>query len=164
MPIVSRGLSSVQPSAGGTVLVMERAIDDQGRVWIRGRRRVASEAQAIAEMDAYDWAPQLMDREELDAVKFVRAGNSPDSFARADLTASALSKRLTVRFMGQQLRDDQPFMLELADWLSGELVADVAAFMGTSEGRAQVMIDRATDLAGVRTTLDTDDDRTEKLG
>ena len=163
MPIVTREFSSVQPSAAGTVLVMERAIDDKGREWMRGRRRVASEAQAITEMNAYDWTPQLKARETLDVVTFVRAGNSPASFTRSDLTAAELSERLTIHFMGQVLEDDKPFMLEFADWLSGQLVADVAAFMGTSKARAQPYIDRATDLVSVRTKLDTDDGRTEKL-
>ncbi len=85
MPIVSRQLSSVQPSAAGTVLVMERAIDDQGRVWKRGRRRVVSEAQAIIEMDAYDWTPQLKAADFADLLVWTQAPvkNDPGTF---DLT------------------------------------------------------------------------------
>ena len=163
MPIVSRSLSSVQPSAAGTVLVMERAVDDKGRAWIRGRRRVASEAQAITEMNAYDWTPLLREREELDAVKFVRGGGDPGAFNRSDLTAGQLAKRLIVRFMRQRFDDDRPFMMRFAQWLSARPAGQVAIYLGVSQARAQAMIDRASDLAGIETTLDADDGRVEKL-
>ncbi len=92
MPIVSRSLSSVQPSAGGTVLVMEEAIDALGRSppWIRGRRRSANEAQAIIEMDAYDWTPQLKDADFADLLVWVQAPakNDPGTF---DLTGRDIS-------------------------------------------------------------------------
>lgn len=163
MPIVSRNLASVQQSGGGTVLVLERAIDNQGREWIHGRRRVANEAQAITEMDARDWTSQLQEREELDAVKFVQAGGDPDAFIRFDLTASQLARLLIIRFMRQRLDDDKSFMLRFAQWLVSKTATQVARFLDVSVARAQAMIDRASDLVGIRMTLDTDDGRVEKL-
>ena len=97
------------------------------------------------------------------AATFVRAGGNPDSFARSEMTDVQLRRRLTIRFMRQRLDDDKPFMLRFAQWLSARTAVQVASFLGVSQARAQAMIGRASGLAGIKTTLDADDGRTEKL-
>lgn len=163
MPIVSRRLSYIQARADGNVHVRESVIDSNGVILIHGPYVISDEAAAVAAMNDRDWTSDLEDIEEEVSVEFIRLANSPSLFSRTDLTEDDLFKRITLRFMEQQLRDDQDFMLEVASWLSVQLIADIASFMSTTEVRAQPILDRAIDLAATKSDLDIDDGRTEDL-
>lgn len=125
--------------------------------------RFASRAAAQAALDAFDWRPELRDREESDAVEFVRAGGNPNSFAFTELTAKQLRRRLIKRFMRQPLGEDRDFTLRQAQWVALKTVAQLVTILGVSQAVAQRILDRATVLAGLKSTLEDDDGKREKL-
>ena len=101
MPIVTRTLESVQPSAAGTVLASFLAVDDRGREWRRGRSRFASEVAAVAASDVFDWTPQLQAFEFAELLVWVQAKNTPDSFTFTNTTLLDGEEYLLIWFAGQ---------------------------------------------------------------
>jgi hypothetical protein len=114
MPIVSRQLESVQPSAG-SILASWLAIDDRGREWRRSRSRFASEAVAQTALDAFDWTIQLKDADFADLLVWVQAKNSSDTFdfTNRDLTLLEGEERLLIWFASHE----GPDAITLAWWV-----------------------------------------------
>ena len=98
MPIVSRSLE-IQPS-GSTVLASFLAIDSKGREYQRSRSRFADETAAIAASDAFDWTSELEDFELAELLAWVRAKNTPDSFAFVDANLLDGEEYLLIWFAG----------------------------------------------------------------
>ncbi len=72
--IVSRKLESIQHTRNGTIFASFLAIDDKGREWRRSRSRFKNEREAQAGLDAYNWTPQIREKQLQDAQEDVEAG------------------------------------------------------------------------------------------
>ena len=143
MPVVSRHLDYCRQQRDGTFICRERMVDHLGRNWYRGPRiGVASEAQANTDRDAYDWVPQLRNREEVDAITAVEGGADASTFTGVDLTTADLQRRLLVRFARGIFEIDRRFLLGLAPFVAGRSAGEVASALGISPARAQALIDR----------------------
>ncbi|MHC4180715.1 MAG: hypothetical protein ACYSWU_24715, partial [Planctomycetota bacterium] len=99
MPIISRTLESVQPTEDG-VFASFLAVDALGVEWRKSRMRFADEAEAQTALDAFDWTPQLIDRDYQDLSLWVRNKNASDDFdlTNRDLTLLEGEERLLVEF------------------------------------------------------------------
>jgi len=154
MPIVSRQLESVQPSAGG-VLASFLAVDEQGREWRKSRSRFGSEAEAQTASDAFDWTGQLEDADFNDLLVWVQAKNAPGSFdfANRDLTLLEGEERLLVWFATHGGAE----AITLAWWIESlsppEFIAirNRVGYDGPTGTRIQ---DRAIDLVVVEPSFD----------
>ncbi len=80
MPILTRTLESVEQSAGGTVLASFFAVDAKSRPWRRSPSRFADETAAVVASDAFDWEPQLKDKDFQELFDWVLARNTVVSF------------------------------------------------------------------------------------
>ena len=156
MPIISRQLDYARPQADGTVRVRESAVDHLGRRWMRGPRRAVSQAAAEAEMNAYDWQPQLQSREERNAAAFVEAGGDPSTLTGADMTTIVLIRRLLKRWWKEPVEGRKLFVIRLATWIAGKTVGEIETALGISTARATALHDRAVTLAGMRAALEAD--------
>ena len=100
MPIISRILESVQPSAFGTVLASFLGVDARGFEHRRSRSRFSNEAVAQLALDAFDWTIQLEDGDFQDLLFWVQVKNASDdfNFTNRDLTLLEGEERLLVWF------------------------------------------------------------------
>ncbi len=153
MPIVSRSLESVQPSAAGTVLARFLAVDSRGREWRRSRSRFVDEAAATAASDAYDWTAQLEDLDEQVGLAFVEAGGDPEVYAREDLTIQEWRRRVAKRWWNTPIEGsssaDLTFLCLTADYITIFTAAQITSALGISEAKATKGLDRAIDLRDV---------------
>lgn len=150
MSIVSRELRHVRPQRDGTVRVQERLTDSKGRVWFHSYK-AASEAEAMVAMNARDMTAQLKDREELEAVDFIKASGDPSTFVRADLTNTEFNRRLVKRFAELSFDGDSGFLRKVAGYIAGFTATQIASALGITRARAQVVLDRAVH---IRDTVD----------
>ncbi len=96
--IVRRALASIQHTRDGTILASFLAIDDKGREWRRSRSRFANEAEAQAASNAFDWNPQLRQKELADSQENVESGKL------SSLRGEDYKQRLTERLREIQNR------------------------------------------------------------
>lgn len=142
MAIVTRELEEVQSTTGG-VWASWRAVDEQGREWRRSRSRYADQTAAQTALDAYDWLPELRDAEADELFEFVRNGGDPDVFVRTDLTIPGWRRRLLRRFARARLMEDEPYMRNVAAWVAGNTVNQIATSLAISTERATTIRNRA---------------------
>ena len=150
MSIVSRELRHVRPQRDGTLRVQEHLVDGKGRSWFHSYK-IATEADALAAMNARDMTDQLKDAEEQEAVDFIKSGGDPSTFVKADLTATEFNRRLAKRFAKARFEEDPDFLRKIAGWVAGFTATQIANALGVTEVKAQVVLDRAVH---IRDTVD----------
>lgn len=142
MPVVSRQLKHVRPQRDGTVRVQEVLITSKGHK-IFHSYTAASEATAIAAMNARDMTDQLKDAEEQEAVDFIKSGGDPSTFVKADLTNTEFNRRLAKRFAELSFDSDNGFLRKVAAYIAGFTAVQIKNALGISLAKAQVILDRA---------------------
>ncbi len=161
MGMISRTLEHVRPHGAG-VWVQEHMVDHLGRDWYH-RYVIRTEANAQTAMDARDMVPQLEDQERLDARRAANVGTDLTTlFPPVDITALDMDAYLAVLFNESEIDHRQTLVNTLGVYISDELtIAQLAAALGTSEARAQPVLDRAETIRDtIKPVLDADRTRT----
>ncbi len=110
--IISRTLD-IQPCRDGTIFASFSVIDDKGGTWRRSRSRFMNEAEAQTALDAYDWTPQIRDKQLQDAQEDVEAGKL------SSLTTVKYKRRLVERLA--EVQDRLQHYIVLQDRLKSAL-------------------------------------------
>ena len=115
-------------------------------------------------LERFDWGAQLEDREENNAIDFIKNGGDPGDFTKSDLTSGEFNKRLAKRFAKSIFAEDREFMCNIANWVASFTVTQIENSLGIATANAQKILDRATHIRDtICAALVTDDGRIQEI-